>query len=350
MITAGIICEFNPFHKGHKYLLDSVRAQTNADAIVCVMSGDFVQRGIPSMWDKYERAKLAVQGGADLVLELPVAYAVNAAPDFAKGGISVLKKLGSVSYIGFGSECGDIEALVKASEAEEDEAFSERLKANLENGMSYPKAYSEASGSKLFDTPNNTLGIEYLRENRRQKAGLTPVTVKRLPGVSAEAIRADFASNSKDYPLPCWSEEADERLFALVKYKLLNTDAKRLQKLPEVSEGIENKLKKEIIKAKSLDDLIKRTKSKRFTYAKISRILIQLLLDISKSDLKTIKAVKVLAFNETGKRVLKEAKRVGKLTFEASEKDAHAADIYSILIGRDIYSGSDYVINTKPIK
>ncbi|MCQ2553698.1 MAG: nucleotidyltransferase family protein [Clostridia bacterium] len=350
MITAGIICEFNPFHKGHKYLIDSVRAQTNADAIVCVMSGDFVQRGIPAMWDKYERAKMAVLGGADLVIELPSAYALSAAPDFARGGISVLKKLGCVSYLGFGSECGDIEALLKASEAEEDDGFSDRLKANLEKGMTYPKAYAKASGSALFDTPNNILGIEYLRENKRQNAGLKPVTVKRLPGVSAEAIRADFGPNSKDYSVPNWNAAADERLFALIKYKLLNSDAKQLQKLPEVSEGIENKLKKEIIKAKSLDDLIKRTKSKRFTYAKISRILLQLLLDIKKSDLKTVKSVKILAFSETGKKVLKEAKRANKLTFEANEKDAHGADIYSILIGRDIYSGSDYVINTKPIK
>lgn len=354
MKVAGIICEFNPYHKGHKYLIDNLRADIKPDVVVGVMSGDFMQRGFPAMWDKYTRAKTAITQGVDLVIELPARYAVTAAPDFAKGGVKILKKLGCVDCIAFGSECGNLDMLKEAVNVEQQEGFKERLQEYLDKGMSYPSAYSKACGNPIFEQPNNTLGIEYLREIRRQRTGITPYTVKRFYGISAEAIRTDIRDGrnvKNNYSKPDWDFQSEERLFAVVRYMLLTKPASELANALEASEGIENKLIKEVVYAKSFDDLVKRSKSKRFTYAKVSRILIQMLLGITKSSVKANQdTVKILAFNEKGKKVLKEAKNSGTLNFGASEFDAHAHDIYNILVGKDVYNFSDYVINSKPFE
>ncbi|MDO5332112.1 MAG: nucleotidyltransferase family protein, partial [Bacillota bacterium] len=152
-----------------------------------------------------------------------------------------------------------------------------------------------------------------------------------------------------NYPKADWDFQADERLFALIRYMLLTTPAAELAEVLDVSEGIENKLKKAAVNAKSLDELIQLTKSKRFTYAKISRILMQMILGITKRNVKSKQdTVKILAFNEKGKKVLKEASKTGTLEFGPSKFDANAHDIYNILTGKDIYSNSDYVINSKP--
>ena len=354
MKVAGIVCEFNPYHKGHKYLIDHVRADIKPDAVVCVMSGDFVQRGFPAMWDKYTRAKLAVSQGVDLVIELPTRYAITAAPEFAKGGVSILKKLGCITHLVFGSECGDLKALQEAMEVEKDPAFAEKLQDFLDSGMSYPSAYAKASGNHLFDEPNNTLAIEYLRENKKQHAGFTPYTVKRFYGISAEEIRREIKARTimrTNYPKADWDFQADERLFGVIRYMLLTKSAEELSDVLEVSEGIENKLKKAVLNANSFDELVQLTKSKRFTYAKISRILMQMLLGVTKKNAKSSQnMVKILAFNEKGKKVLREINKNGKLEFGATKFDANAHDIYNILTGKEIYSNSDYVINSKPFE
>ena len=354
MKVAGIICEFNPYHKGHKYLIDHLRADINPDAVVCVMSGDFMQRGYPAMWDKYQRAKLAVSQGVDLVIELPTRYAVSAAPEFAKGGISILKKLGCVTHLVFGSECGDLERLEAAMEIEKDPEFVEKLQSYLDSGMSYPSAYAKASKNPIFNEPNNILGVEYLRESKRQRTGFKPYTVKRFYGISAEEIRREIKARTimrTNYPKADWDFQAEERLFAVIRYMLLTKPSTELEQIAEVSEGIENKLKKAVVNANSFDELIQLTKSKRFTYAKISRILMQMLLGITKKNAKSTQdTVKILAFNEKGKKVLKEVKNNGKLTFGATKFDANAHDIYNILTGKDVYSNSDYVINSKPFE
>ncbi|MBR0129850.1 MAG: nucleotidyltransferase family protein, partial [Firmicutes bacterium] len=172
MKCAGIISEFNPFHTGHRHLIDSIREKTAPDAVVCVMSGDFVQRGMPAMWDKYIRAASAVDGGADLVLELPAVYAVSGAGQFARGGVKVLKGLGCIEYMGFGSESGDGEQLMNAASllAKEPENFSRALKEELASGKAYPSAYSSAAASigldpVLFSGANDILALEYLKQN-----------------------------------------------------------------------------------------------------------------------------------------------------------------------------------------
>ena len=172
MTCAGIICEFDPFHNGHKYLIDKAR-EAGEDAVVCVMSGDFTQRGEPSLWDKFKRAEAAVACGADLVLELPAVYAVNSADLFARGGIRILKRLGCIDMLAFGSECADIEKLrmIAGVTAHEPEEFSLRLRELLSDGLSYAAAcrkaladlYSEDLASVL-DGSNDILNVCYIRE------------------------------------------------------------------------------------------------------------------------------------------------------------------------------------------
>ena len=352
MKIVGIICEYNPFHQGHKYMLDKLRAELNPDAVVCVMSGNFVQRGMPAMWDKYERAQFAIEKGIDLVIELPTWYAVNSAKEFAKGGIYVLRSLG-VTDIAFGSECGDIKLLKEAAEFTENAEFKEKLQAFFDEGNSYPSAYAKASENPIFDGPNNILGVEYLRQLALQKSRIKAHTYKRFYGVSAEQIRSDIKNGKRlafSYPLPDWTPVTDERLFAMVRTKLLTTPKEELANVLEMSEGLENRLLEAVVTAKNLDDLILKAKSKRFTYARISRILIQMVLGMNKNNApKAPKTFKILAFNETGREVLRKIKARGQVKFGVNNFDEYASSIYSVICGRNIYDHSDKVINAKPI-
>ena len=348
MKAAGIICEFNPLHDGHRFLLDSVRSVLKPDAVVCVMSGNFVQRGKPSLWNKYRRADMAIKAGADLVLELPVRYALGCASDFASGGVSVLDALGCISHIAFGSECGDIEILKSAASVSEDE-FKDKLRELLDSGISYPDAYSKACGNPVFNTPNNTLGVEYIRALNKTGSDMIPFTIKRLEGVCASEIRENIESNDNiNYVDYIDIQKFEVNQFAALRYKLLNTSAEELNCISEVTEGLENKILKEFIYASDLEDLIQRVKSKRYTYSKISRIMLKILLGISKSDMqKPLDSIKVLALNNVGREVLKSAKNA-EIKFSVSAEDSSANDLYSVLCGNTIYDNSDYVCNPKP--
>lgn len=209
MQTAGIICEFNPFHEGHAYLIRQAKEQ-GADTVVALMSGDFVQRGEPAVRSKYDRTRQALEGGADLVFELPVRYALASAGDFALGGILALKSLGFVTDLYFGSECGDMEplmALAKTLEQETDH-FSTLLQEALKKGLSYPAARSYALSQctdlpeSLYSEPNNILGIEYCRAIHRLGASITPHTIRRQGLHYHDAILPDTGtladSNSAD--------------------------------------------------------------------------------------------------------------------------------------------------------
>ena len=174
MKTAGIIAEYNPFHRGHQYQIDALRARTRADFIVVAMSGDFVQRGEPAVFDKYTRTRMALSCGADLVLELPVAFATSSAEDFAACGVALLDKLGAVDILCFGSELGELEP----------EEFKSRLRELLKRGLSYPAArYAALSDHGVLknplSSPNNILAVEYLKALKRRKSAIAPVTIRR---------------------------------------------------------------------------------------------------------------------------------------------------------------------------
>ena len=397
MDAAGIVCEFDPFHNGHRHLIDTVR-EHGADGIVCVMSGDFVQRGGPAVCDKYLRAQAAVRCGADLVLELPVVYAVNSADRFAKGAVRILKELGCVGTIAFGSESGDADGLQRIAEAtsSESEEFSEKLKSGLSEGRSYPQAYQEAIGHLLNDTDasllngsNDMLALCYLRENIRQNAGLKPTAVKRAGAghrdkhqiadfASASFIRSSLASGDgvwKDYvpeeaaaaqKLNEITESAlslrEERFFSVVRHAAVTASAKYISGLPDVSEGLENRLLSAVNSAGSLKELIDGITSSRYTASRAMRALTQLILGITAdiaayADAHPVTA-KVLAFNSRGAGIIRAARDKGParicsninninssdiLNDPVLSLDLRASDIYSIICGRPAAVYSDRV-------
>ena len=317
MKTAAIICEFNPFHEGHKYLIDSVRRDLDPGAVVCIMSGNYVQRGRPALWNKWERVEAALKGGADLVLQMPVCVSLSSAKYFAKGAVDIAKAM-SCSWLCFGAESGDLERLRKLA----DEGIEE-----IEEG-------------------NTILACEYLRN---LDGSIIPYTVALREDLGhASDIRKDSVISFED------------EMFKLISYKVISSDPEDLSKAPEVSEGLENKVISELPGCSSLEELIQSIKSKRYTYTRISRMLMQIMLGIDTSVPESVYA-HVLGFNETGRKVLSEiARREDKsirLYSDVSPKDAcenkdlatdvRADDIYSVLNGSKLYSSPDYVC--KPV-
>lgn len=368
MKTVGITAEFNPFHNGHKVLIDAVRETMDPDGIVCIMSGNFVQRGYPAVCDKWARARAAVSCGADLVIELPTVYALSSAQDFAYGSMRIMKALGVTDFT-FGSETGDITELSKIASINTDNEAA--VKEALSKGLSYPRALSEALGIDL--DPNDILGIEYLKN-----AGeMTPHVIKRRGMghiATASYIRDNMAELEEFVPEDAlyelqesefWNEEADARLFQMLRYALLMKPAYELADIMGVSEGLENALKKAIDNAKTIDDIIMNAKSKRYTYARISRALMCIALDIPKSLKDEAKEAplyaRVLAMNERGAGILKnaDAEKIEILSNlkktsvmiapykDVLECDIQASDLYSILMGRRVAEQSDFVKNPR---
>lgn len=195
MKTAGIIAEYNPFHNGHRYQIEELRARTGADFVIIAMSGDFVQRGEPAVFDKYTRTRMALNAGADLVLELPAAFATSSAEDFAACGVALFDKLGVVDLLCFGSECGDVTALEPVARllAKEPEGYGKLLQERLSKGDSFPKAREwavtewmkreintdGADMQALLSSPNNILGIEYMKALIRRGSSIDPYTIQR---------------------------------------------------------------------------------------------------------------------------------------------------------------------------
>lgn len=190
MKTVAIIAEFNPFHNGHKYIVNQAKKITNSDYCISIMSGNFLQRGIPSMWDKYTRATIAVQEGIDLCLELPFPYATGSAYDFAMGAVSILNSLNSVDYLCFGAETDDLALFERITEIliNEPDEYKTQLKTYLSQGLSFPSARSNALVSILQDTsisdllskPNNILALEYIHSLKKINSPIKPIIIKRI--------------------------------------------------------------------------------------------------------------------------------------------------------------------------
>ena len=376
MKISGIICEYNPFHNGHLYHISETR-KNGATHIVAVMSGNFVQRGDVAVINKFERAKAAVRCGVDLVIELPVAYCLSSAETYAKGAMYILKGLGCVDELSFGSECGDLSLLTAAVKASYACARKPELEDLMKLGNSYPKAlqilvrqnYGDEIGM-LFSQPNNTLAIEYLKAMIAVKLKIQPFTVKRnelhdamMPSgkiASASLIRQLMESQTDDYDdlVPEDSSEAIsacaaagmvarfEHLERILLYKLRTASAEEISGLPEVGQGLENK----ILSARnetSLESMLLAMKSKRYTMARIRRILLDLLIGIQPKDTDAPPPYgRILALSERGRDILSAAKQAGttlpyatslaKLAElggackECSDLEARATAVYSL--------------------
>ena len=366
MKLVGVVAEFNPFHNGHKYFIDAIRGELNPDGIVCVMSGDFVQRGYPAITDKWSRAKAAVSEGVDLVIELPTVFSLSSAHDFAYGGIKMLEGLGCITDLAFGSETADINELENIAEI--DINNNSELKTYLDEGYSYPAALSKVLGKELES--NDILGVEYLRANtqfeahaikRKGKGHLATASYIRdnLAEIE-EFVPEDALYELQEYPF--WDEIADSKLFDMIRYALLMRTNDELSEIMGISEGLENALKKAIAGSECIDDIIMKAKSKRYTYARISRALMCIALDMNKALLAEAKDsnlyARVLAMNENGAKILKLAKKTASFDIISNlkkaevlvsknknliETDVQAADLFSILTGRNVYDNSDFV-------
>ncbi len=321
MRSVGIIAEYNPFHNGHAYQLQKAKEASGADFAVAVMSGDFVQRGEPAMFDKRLRAKWALENGADMVIALPAPFALASAEAFALGGVTLLSKSGIADSIAFGSECGDTALLCRAAEALGSEA--EELKAlirfNISRGLSYPdgraRAFCEYFPSDIasaLSSPNDILGIEYIRALRRTDAALRPIAICRA-GVahdsaracgafsSASSIRQAIASGEagpiRPYVPECVYNDilgalgnaAPITLQSLSRetvYALRRMDSEQLRALPDVSEGLENLIYSACRAHADIGSVLSAVKSRRYTMARLKRICMCALLGIYGSPMK----------------------------------------------------------------
>ena len=328
----GIICEYNPLHKGHIYQIQKAKEIIKPDYIVCIMSGNFVQRGENAVFDKFARTKAVLNSGADAVVELPTIYSLQSAEYFAFGGVQIADNIGC-SHLCFGSESGDIDVL--------SEKDNSSFKSLIKSGVSYGKALSQ-----FENEPNNLLGKEYIKSINELNSKIIPITVKRIQQYySASKIREDLTNkliNNEMYPFD-GSPLFFERFFEIIKYKIISSNYEELSKICGVSEGLEYKIKKEVLLSESLDELILNIKSKRYTYSRISRILCCLLLDINKEKLQTLISsapmVKLLGIKKESAELLSILKNFyispldannSKSTEISSEINVLSTKIYSI--------------------
>ena len=348
MKVSAVIAEYNIFHNGHKYMLDKIRE--NSDAVIVIMSGSFVQRGDAAITDKWSRAETALLNGADLIIELPVIYALNTAQKFAFGSTYIINSLGIADELCFGSESGDIKELDSAASLLENEPdeVSSKIKQYLGSGLNYPssreKAYSGMLKPDILSNPNNILALEYMRSLIQLKSAITPRTIKRYGAghhdtdtykniASASAIREMIFSKKNYLPYipdntPSFTAPYDlSALDSAVIYKLRSSSADRLSHINDVSEGLENRIIKMSADFSSIEALAENIKTKRYTRTRINRILISSLLELT-SDLCSLKPsyVRILGMNKTGMALLGKAKHICRLPIITKTADFDRSD------------------------
>lgn len=289
MTTTAIICEFNPLHRGHKKLID--HAKSVSDRVVCIMSGNFTQRGLPACADKFSRARHAVLAGADLVVELPTIYAVSPANIFAFGGVNIANKL-NADFLLFGSECGNIEDIAECMELTEAKDVNVKIKSLMQQGNSYPKAVSLATDSLVLDKPNNTLAVEYLRALKKTSSKITPLTLKRDSDYNSDSDESSTALRNrpellKDLSFPYvqgdLNPETEKKYFDFAAIALSLLTSNDWKNVHLVTEGIENRFVKSN-KSSGYEAILEQVKNKRFTRIKLQRIILNALLKIKNSD------------------------------------------------------------------
>ena len=357
MKVTGIIAEYDPFHNGHSYHIKKAREMTGADAIVVVMSGHFTQRGMPAFFSRDARVRMAVDGGADLVIELPYIYACNSSHEFARGAAGILNGIGCVDALVFGAETDDMDTLGKAARAAAgtDDRSSAYIKEEMKNGVSYPEALTRsvekiygAQTAAVLREPNNLLGIEYMKALRELGSGIKPFIVGRRSAAHGESLemlherkqeqriasgtavrKAVYAGGaraaemlvpdtsfsiisgyerSSGFSFTEYRDKIKKICSDLLKYKIITSDESELAEVYGVAEGLENRLKSCISGTEDIDGLIDSVKSKRYTRARISRTLMHLLINLRTTDFETLRetyCARVLGFSPTGGKLLR---------------------------------------------
>lgn len=404
MKVLGIVGEYNPFHNGHLLHLVKSKEIVHPDFVIAVMSGNFMQRGTPSIIDKWKRAELAVSQGIDMVVELPTVYAISSAEDFADGSIKVLKEIGIINFLSFGSECGDINKLETLADLllNEPHDFKQLFTTELSTGISYPKALYNTTKkyfpngeefASILESPNNTLGIEYIKAMKKNNLKATVLTIGRnseyytenkeiINGIaSGSTIRTLIEENQKFHtavPFETFETIMEckkqgnivygiNNFSNIILYKARTMPMQNLAKIQGVTEGLENRIKKAAIESSNFTEFIENIKTKRYTESKITRILTAMLLDITKDDVilakKTKPYIRVLACNQNGKMLISEIAKQNKhadiIISPANylknskdrnkklllEKDILATDIYTLGYKNSSPGGLDFTTN-----
>lgn len=328
METAGIVAEYNPFHRGHAWHIAETRRRLGGDApVVCVMSGHWVQRGECALADKWLRAALALDRGADLVVELPTPWAMASAESFARGAVSLLAATGVVDVLSFGSETGELAPLEEAAAALDAPDYPERLRAALGRGLSFPAARQEAAGAACLSAPNNNLGVEYLRSLRALGSTIRPLTVPRqgaghdgpAAGGFASAselrrlLRAGRGEEAAPYLTAPWSGElADmQHIERAVLARLRTMGEGDWAALPDGggAEGLPSRLAKAAREAVSLEDFYTRAKTRRYPHARLRRLALAAFLGLRAAERPAAPPyVRVLGLGGRGRALLRKMK------------------------------------------
>lgn len=335
MKATGIVVEYNPFHNGHKYHLQKTKELNPNNIIIAVMSGDFVQRGEPSIIDRWTKTKMALANGVDLVIELPVFYSSQSAEIFAKGAVGILEELKCESMV-FGSESGKIDELKRISTLQESEEFKIKLKERLKSGDSYPTAHSSTMKEILGESElnsNDILGLEYIKAIRYWKSSIIPMTLKREKvGYHDTNIVGDFASATKIREHLKKNEEISsivtqesfntlkeysnftymENFYPFIRYELIK-NSNNLSDIQDMEIGFENRLLENAIKSINYDEFFKSISNRRYTSGRVQRVLTHTLLalttNITEEVKKSIPYVRVLGFNSKGREYLSYLKK-----------------------------------------
>lgn len=360
MRSIGIVAEYNPFHNGHAYLIKKAR-ESGAESVVAVMSGSFVQRGEPAIFDFETRVRAALACGADLVIQLPVIYAVSGAQRFARASTQLLDALGVPDTLVFGSECGDTKKIIETARLLDTDEFSELLKKELAGGISFASARENAlrklngECADIIASPNDILGVEYVSSLLKLQSGLQPLAIRR-EGVAHDGgnTNGEFASASRLRELLRSGEDISAyvparaaeiymksemldmcRLERAILYKMRTATAREIALVPDVSEGIENRIVAAAKEACTLDELYSLAKTKRYSHARIRRIILNAFLGITE-QLASCEPpyIRVAGFNENGAAMLKKAAETARLpiltkTADIAELDEKAREIFA---------------------
>ena len=385
MKICGVICEFNPFHKGHEYILQNLR-EKGFSHIIAVMSGNFVQRAEPALFPKEARTRAALSRGADLVIELPLPYATATAERFAFGGCEIIKQLGCVNTVSFGAETENAELLKNTAEILLSDEFSEKIRNNLKTGITFAtareKALSEYShlNSEIVKTPNNILAVEYIKHLTNSNIKILPIARKfsehdkngEVKGfASASYIRESWGENFVKTVMPeksfnIFKEYENNGKIYLERNKfeilmlshLRNLSIDEIAKLPYISEGLENKFYSAIESSISLNELYDKAKSKRYSHSRIRRIALSGFLNITEDFIKTAPPyAHILGLNERGGEILNIAKKTSAIPISHSlkklrdnseicrkyaELEIKSTNQYNLLLQKFDVCGTDY--------
>lgn len=386
MKVLGVIVEYNPMHTGHIYHIQKAKQVTNSDYVIAIMSGSFTQQGNIAITDKFTRAKQAIQNGIDMVIELPSIYAISDSGNFAKGAIEILNKLNVVDYLCFGAETDNLDLFTKAADVliKYDKNIWNEIRLELKKGISFANArnnvlknYLSGDKLKLINSPNNILGIEYTKNLKLSNSNIVPYSILRENNfndtnlstkyTSSTSIRKVLEENTdvdtlKDYLTPdVYSNLTtsnilfNKDIFNILKYKIISMTAQQISKINGVTEGLENKIKKEMIDSYNYEDYIFKLKSKRYELSKIKRIVINILLDIKKEDFEILKQnpisyAHVLAFNHEKKDLLSLVSKNSKIPLITSinDKSILKLDKFNLkLINTDIYASNIHSLLNK---